>query len=296
MKKKLLQIDIATVVGLVIAFAAILIGMALGGGSLVMYMQATAAIIVIGGTFGAVFMCFSLKDNINIVTKVGLKAFFTSEQDYKKQIDQIIFLAKVVRRDGLLSLEKELDKVDDSFLRKGIQLTVDGVDSNKLTCILETEIEELEARHKKGISWFATAGGFAPTLGIIGTVIGLIIVLGNLKDPDELGRGIAAAFLTTLYGICMANLFFIPTSSKLKFKSSEEVRMKQLMLKGVLGIQSGANPRLIEEELMAFAPPEKLLEDKDKQKAADEKIADKNKREAVNKKTEDKDKQKAAGK
>ncbi|MBN2072702.1 MAG: flagellar motor protein [Actinobacteria bacterium] len=259
--------DIATLIGLVISIASILVGMVLGGGSIRMYWQLAAAIIVVGGTFGASFMCFSLRDNVKILTKAGMKALFVVKHDFRKQIDQIVTLAKVARKEGLLSLEKEMDKIKDPFLRKGIQLTIDGLDSSKIIEILETEIAELEQRHKKGISWFRAAGGFAPTMGLLGTVMGLIVILGNLEDPDSISKGIGAAFLTTLYGVILANLFFLPVANKLNINSAEEVKMKQLMLKGVLGIQSGSNPRIIEEELVAFVPRELLLNgNKGKQK------------------------------
>lgn len=267
--------DIATLIGFLISFAAIIAGMFLGGGSLRMYMQLTAAIIVIGGTFGATFMCFSLRDNIKILTKAGLKALFVTKHDLGKEIDRIVALAKIARKDGLLSLEKELEKIDDPFLRKGIQLTVDGVDSSKLIEILETEIEELGKRHKKGINWFRAAGGFAPTMGLMGTVLGLIIILSNMEDPDSIAKGIGAAFLTTLYGVILANLFFVPIANKLTLNSAEEVKMKQLIIKGVLGIQSGANPRIIEEELIAFIPREKLTKNKDVSKV-EQKVSKKN--------------------
>jgi chemotaxis protein MotA len=258
--------DIATLIGLLISVISILVGMFLTGGSLRMYMQLAAAIIVIGGTFGATFMCFSLRDNVKILTKAGLKALFVVKHDFNREIKRIVALAKLARKEGLLSLEKELDNIKDPFLKKGIQMIADGLDSSKIITILETEIEELGARHNKGINWFSTAAGFSPTLGLMGTVLGLIVILSNLEDPNKIATGIGSAFLTTLYGVIFANLFFTPVSNKLKVNSTEEVKMKQLMLKGVLSIQSGVNPRIIEEELKAFVPRDLLAGNGNKSK------------------------------
>lgn len=250
--------DLATIIGLVVAIASIYLGMTMGGGSIGMYIQATAAIIVFGGTLGATMMSFSLKDNINILTKALLKTIMYKKVDSLKCIEQVVSFAGVARKEGLLALEKEIGKIDDAFLKKGIQLMVDGVESNKLADILETEIEEVEARHKKGADWLTAAGGYAPSMGIVGTVLGLIVVLANMEDPDELSKGISAAFLTTLYGIGIANLVFLPLANKLKANSQDELKAKYLQLKGILGIQSGANPRIIEEELTSFIAPKEL--------------------------------------
>ncbi len=246
------MIDIATIAGLVISFACVIVGTILSGGVLSSYFQLASAVIVFGGTLGATIMSYPLNVTMTVLSKASMKAFKNVKIDYLKTIDKIIELAMLARKEGLLSLEKKIPELKDPFLQKGLQLAVDGLDSNKIIEILESEIIELESRHSKAINWLTTAGGYSPTFGMIGTVLGLIIALANMSTPEALGPAIAAAFLTTLYGILIANLFFIPVSRKLGIKSEDEIKEKQLMLKGILGIQSGANPRIIKEELLVF--------------------------------------------
>lgn len=244
--------DLATLTGLIISIAAIMVGIVLSGGTITSYFQLASVIIVIAGTIGATMMSFPLKTTMNVFQKTLGKAFRRNKVNHKHTMDTIINFAQIARKEGLLAIEKRLEGVNDRFLKKGLQLAVDGVESNKIIEIMEADLQELEARHVKGISWFSTAGGYSPTFGIIGTVLGLIIALSKMDSPDQLGTAVAAAFLTTLYGIIIANLFFMPVAKKLRLNSEEELREKQLMLRGILGIQSGANPRLIKEELMVF--------------------------------------------
>jgi chemotaxis protein MotA len=258
--------ELSVIIGMLAAFGSLVVGIILEKGNVGSYIQVSAAIIVFGGTLGATLTSFALKDSLNIL-KVIKKVFFADKIDYKVEISKIIALANVARTDGLLSLEKEVEKIKNPFLKKGIRLTVDGTDSNKLVDIMETELEELEERHKKNALFFQTMGGFAPTLGITGTVIGLVISLGNLENPEEMASSIAAAFIATLYGIASANLIFIPIANKLRQSSASEIKLKKLMLRGVLSIQSGTNPRLIEEELLTYLPPDSRGKDKGDKKA-----------------------------
>jgi chemotaxis protein MotA len=167
----------------------------------------------------------------------------------------MVKLAEKARREGLLALEGELDGVDDAYTRKGLQLVVDGTDSELVRTILESEIDGMAARHHENAHLFATAGGFAPTLGILGTVLSLVHVLENLADPSSLGHSIAGAFLATLYGVGSANLVFLPVSNKLKELSHEEVNYRNMLLDAVLAIQAGENPRMLGERLETFLPP-----------------------------------------
>jgi chemotaxis protein MotA len=246
--------DITVIIGILAAFGSLVAGIILEKGSVSSYVQLSAAIIVFGGTIGATMTSFSLKDTIGIL-KVSKKILFSEKMDFMAEIKKIVALGNKARTEGLLALEKEIETIKNPFLKNGIRLTVDGTDSTKIVEILETEMEQMEERHKKYVLYFQTLGGFSPTLGITGTVIGLVIALGNLENPEEMAKNIAAAFIATLYGIASANLLFLPIANKLKVKSQEEVKMKTLQMKGILAIQSGVNPRIIEEELLAFLPP-----------------------------------------
>jgi chemotaxis protein MotA len=183
------------------------------------------------------------------------KAFTEKPLDTAEVISLLVRLAERARREGMLSLEAEAERVEDDFLARGLRLAVDGTDPELLRDILTTDIHFLQARHKTGESIFTTMGGFAPTLGIIGTVMGLIHMLANLRNPDKMGPLIAGAFIATLYGVSSANLIFLPIGNKLKARSAEEVLMREVMLEGILAIQAGDNPRLVEEKLKAFLAP-----------------------------------------
>ena len=187
--------------------------------------------------------------------KYIIKAFTTRKSDSKSTIELLTKLADKARRDGLLALEEDSKKITDKFLQKGIMMVVDGVDHEQVVAIMETNIEQMRARHKHGIGFFAAAGGFAPTFGIIGTVMGLISVLKQLDNPSALGESIAAAFLATLWGLLSSNLIYLPISSKLKANSEEEARERYMQLEGILAIQAGENPRIVRDKLSAFEAP-----------------------------------------
>jgi chemotaxis protein MotA len=247
--------DIATISGLVLALTVIIVAMILDGGSPAELFAAPAAIILIfGGSLGATIVTSPLKVALKLPQYL-LQAFTTRSFDAKAMIELLTKLADRARREGLLALEEDSKKIDDKFLRKGIMMVVDGMDPEQVSAILETTIEQMRARHKQGIAFFTSAGGFAPTFGIIGTVMGLINVLKQLDNPGALGEAIASAFLATLWGLLTANLIYLPMAGKLKAKSEEEARNRYMQLEGILAIQAGENPRVVRDKLSAYLPP-----------------------------------------
>jgi len=213
-----------------------------------------AAFIILGGTAGATMVSVPM-DQLKELGGIVRKAFTTDAMNPSQVITLLVGFATKARREGLLGLEDEAAQLEDKFLQKGIQLVVDGTDMELVRNIMETDLAFLEERHKLGEGMFGTMGGFSPTMGIIGTVMGLIKVLGSLTDPSGLGPAVAVAFIATFYGIAFANLVFLPIGNKLKAKSSEEVLMRQVMIEGVISISAGDNPRIVEEKLKAFLPP-----------------------------------------
>jgi chemotaxis protein MotA len=247
--------DIATIAGLILATTVIVVAMILDGGSPAeLFSSPAAMIIIIGGSLGATMVTSSLKSVMNL-PKVIAQAFTTRNFDAKATIDLLVKLADKARREGLLGLEEDSKKINDKFLQKGIMMVVDGVDPEQVKAILETTVEQMRARHKLGISFFTSAGGFAPTFGILGTVMGLISVLKQLDNPSALGESIASAFLATLWGLMTANLIYLPIAGKLKAKSEEETRNRYMQLEGILSIQAGENPRIVGDKLNAFLAP-----------------------------------------
>jgi chemotaxis protein MotA len=219
-----------------------------------MFFQLSAFFIVLGGTMGATIISYpwEVVTNIFNVTK---QAFLKREMKAGDVIQTLVGFATKARREGLLGLEDEIAQVNDNFLKKGIQLVVDGTDIELVRSILETDLSFLETRHKLGEGLYGTMGGFAPTLGIIGTVMGLVNALGSLENASKVAGAIAVAFIATFYGISFANLIFLPLSFKLKAKSAEEVLIREVMIEGILSISAGDNPRIVEEKLKAFLSP-----------------------------------------
>jgi len=183
-------------------------------------------------------------------------AFLNREFDYMGTIQTLVNFASKARREGLLGLEEDVDQLEDKFLQKGMQLVVDGTDAELVRNIMETDLTYLEARHKQGEDMFTAMGGYSPTLGIVGTVMGLIHVLSVVgDDPAAMMKGVATAFIATFFGISFANLVWLPIATKLKVRNTEEILMRQLMIEGVLSISAGDNPRIVEEKLKAYLPP-----------------------------------------
>jgi chemotaxis protein MotA len=264
--------DLTTIIGLVAALATVVVVMILDGGSPAELFAAPAAILLIfSGSLSATIITSSMKTVMQL-PKFFMVAFTLRKFDAAGTIDLLARLADKARRDGLLGLEEDSRKIEDKFLQKGIMMVVDGVDPEQVAAIMDTSIEQMRARHKIGIGFFAAAGGFAPTFGIIGTVMGLINVLKQLDNPSALGEAIASAFLATLWGLLSANLIYLPISGKLKTKDEEEARDRYMMLEGILSIQAGENPRIVRDKLTAFLPPSEVKGD-DQSKGADKKTA-----------------------
>ena len=265
--------DPATIIGVVVALAAIFVGMTMEGANPAGLIEPSSMVIVFGGTLGATMAGYLLKDTTGLVNVVK-SAVLAKVTPAGAAIKDVVAFAERARREGLLALEEAAKTTEDPFLRRGIELAVDGTDPEELREILEAEIASMKARHKAGVKFFADMGAFGPTLGIIGTVIGLVHMLENLKDPASAGPAIAVAFTATLYGVMSANLVFLPISNKLKRVSEMEVHRKELILEGVLSIQAGGNPRIIEQKLLSFlAPKQREALAKETQAAGGEKAA-----------------------
>ncbi|MDX9972337.1 MAG: flagellar motor protein [FCB group bacterium] len=243
--------DPITIVGIGGGTLIILIAAVLEGANLIHLMSPTAAMIILGGTTGATMACYSLDEMKEIVASTRM-AFRKPPFDMSQVIETFVELATLVRREGLLMLENYPVKIDSPLLKRGLQLMVDGTDPNMLKDMLATQIAVQENQAKTQASIWQTAGGFAPTMGIIGTVIGLVHVLGNLSEPAGLGEAISVAFLATLYGIGTAYLVFLPLGKKMTFVAKQNVQLAELVVEGITSIQTGENPRVIEEKLYSY--------------------------------------------
>jgi chemotaxis protein MotA len=246
--------DLATIIGFVLAWGAFFASVIMEGGDLKAFINPSALVLVFGGTFGATMMSFPMHE-IKEMPNILKHAFKGGEENPAAVITKLVSFAERARREGLLALEEEARDITDEFLKKGVQLAVDGTDPELVRVILQTDIAFLEERHNSGANVFLTMGGFAPTLGVIGTVAGLVHMLANLSDPSSMGPSIAAAFIATLMGVSSANLLFLPLGNKLKHRSQGELLMKEIMMEGILAIQAGDNPRVVEEKLKAFLSP-----------------------------------------
>ena len=253
--------DIATLVGLVLGFALVLLAILLGG-SIGAYIDPPSMIIVIGGATAACLTAFPLAKFLKL-PGVFMKTLFGSASDPVELVKQIVELAEVARRDGILALEGSIENIDDEFLVRGIQMAVDGSDPEQIESIMETELENLMDRHEAGKGLLDAMGRFAPAFGMIGTLIGLVAMLSNMDDPAKIGAGMAAALLTTLYGALVANVLFLPLADKLAVKSGEEVALRTIIIQGVMSIQAGDNPRNVQAKLMTFVPPSQRIADDD---------------------------------
>lgn len=250
------KIDIATMGGVVLALAGIVGGLLIEGGSIGDILRPTAAMIVFGGTIGAVMITMPLNVLIRGVRAL-VAVFFEKQQAPQAMIEEIIAYATKARKNGIVSLEQEAADAAEPFLRKALSLAVDGTDLQEIRKMMELEIAVDEQRGEAAAKVFEAAGGYAPTVGIIGAVMGLIQVMKNLANIDEVGRGIATAFVATIYGVGAANIFFLPAGNKIKARAHSGVQMKELMLEGVAGIVEGLNPKLIRTKLEAYVEPAK---------------------------------------
>ncbi|MBW1718196.1 MAG: motility protein A [Deltaproteobacteria bacterium] len=245
--------DLGTLLGIVSGFGLVIIAMSMGGG-LGAFINAPSIMIVCGGTMGAVLINYPISDVLKVI-KVAKNAFFSEKVKTEKITDMLIEMSKVSRREGILGLEKTVKDIKDPFFVKGMTLMIDGIEPAKLSELLDTEVEYIEERHRLGAEIFMTMGNFAPAMGMIGTLIGLVKMLMQMDDPSSIGPSMAVALITTFYGVILANLIFIPISGKLRTRSAQELATKQLIMSGVLSVQSGDNPRMLEQKLHSFLSP-----------------------------------------
>lgn len=245
--------DNLTFIGIVAGIAVFIFGVISGQGldNFAQFIDIPSIIIVVGGVTAAVFISFPLKD-VKHMFRVIKQGFSQTDYSIPDLIDLFVRLSDRARREGLLSLEMEMEEVDDPFIKKGIYLAIDGIESDVITDIMAAEIAAMEERHRRGRNLLERAGEYAPAWGMIGTLIGLILMLNDLNEPETLGPSMALALITTLYGSLLANLFFLPMAANLERKTEAEVFTKQVIIEGVIGVQSGQNPKLLEEKLTAF--------------------------------------------
>jgi len=242
--------DISSILSIAGTFGVILIGMTMAG-SPAAFVSFSSFFIVIGGGFGVLFASYPMNKYTEFIGV--LKSFFDKQNlDVNEVRPVMVSFAEKARREGLLALEDDLEELDDEFLRKGIQLVVDGTDPELVEQIMKTELQYIDERHTWGAGVFEHLTAIFPALGMIGTLIGLIIMLGNLDNPDQLGPSMAVALITTFYGAVMANVVCAPIAERLNTKNDQELLQKKLMIEGVLSIQAGDNPRIVEEKLKSF--------------------------------------------
>lgn len=249
--------DPITIAGILIAIISMVVASFMAGMNpiAIFFGDIPSIILVMGGAIGATAASGTMKQATG--APIALVKAFTGAGtvDVTASIKQLVEFADVARREGLLALESQLDKITDPFFRRGMEMAVDGTDPADLREILELELFQMQMRHKDGAGFWATAAGMGPAMGMVGTVIGLVDMLGKLDDPSSLGPSMAVAFLTTLWGAFVANYIFTPVSARLKKLSADEVSGKEMILEGILAIQSGANPRAVAGKLVAFLPP-----------------------------------------
>ncbi|MFW6380684.1 MAG: motility protein A [Spirochaetota bacterium] len=247
--------DLGTIVGILSGFALVLVTIITGGAGLANYVSFQSVIVVIGGSFAAMLVANPLSRMLGIAKYVRI-AMQTPDWQEEKIISDLVAFSERARREGLLALEDNLDEVEDEFMRKGIQLVVDGTDPDIIKSILYHDLNEIQSRHESGIRIFEDWGKIAPAFGMIGTLIGLIQMLVNLGgDASVIGAGMAVALITTLYGSLFANLVLMPFKTKLEDRDKDETKVKEIIIEGILSIQSGDNPRILLEKLISFLPP-----------------------------------------
>lgn len=254
--------DIMALLSILFAFVCIVVGYIIEDGNILALLQPTAALIVIGGTLGAVGVSFPSK-SIKKFPKALSIAFKKKDSNLESYISYFKDVSIKTRKEGLLSLESELTSDLDPFIRKGLQMVVDGIDPSSVRSILNTKLEQLSTRHEDCIEMFTSAGGYAPTMGIVGTITSLVIILSDLSDVAAMGEKIAVAFIATLYGLGTANLFWLPLASKLKEINKEELIEKEMIIEAVLLIQEGVNPNTLVSKLAGYLSDDqaKLLEE-----------------------------------
>jgi len=246
--------DLATLIGIVSAFGLVIIAILMGG-SLTIFVSPPSLMIVVGGTLGTTLINYPLKEMLGAINVVKNAFFAGGGPDSEEVIKKFVELSSKARREGILALESDVREITDEFMKKGLQMSVDGLEPQSIEEILATEIDYLRGRHSLGAEIFATMGTFAPALGMIGTLVGLVQMLQSMDDPSSIGPAMAVALLTTFYGSMMANLVCIPIAGKLKARSKEETLIKEMVVEGVLSLTRGENPRILEQKMLAYMPP-----------------------------------------
>lgn len=246
--------DIATLIGFLGGFTLCILSIIVAGASLLLYVDVASLILVIFGSLLATVAAHPLSVTLTLGKYFGF-IFKKFRYDYTGVITTIVSFSEKARREGILALEDDIEDLDEPFLKKGIQLAVDGTDPEIIKNMLYIELDKLDARHNVGIGFFNFWGAVGPAFGMIGTLLGLIQMLANLEDQSNLASGMALALITTLYGSLLANLFLLPMKNKLESRHSEEMMLKEIMVEGILSIQGGDNPRMIQMKLAAFLPP-----------------------------------------
>ena len=246
--------DLATILGTLLGFGLVLFSMATGPGGIAIFVHVPSMVIVFGGTIAVTLVNFPMAE-VKSILKVMLVTAFNKSATPSEEIERIVEYANLARKEGLLALEPKLQEVDDSFFAKGIQLVIDGFSAETVRDIMELEADWQRQRHGTGKKIMDQMGAFAPAFGMIGTLVGLVQMLQNLSDPSMIGQGMATALLTTLYGAMLSNMVFLPFSGKLEVLASNESLLRDLMIEGIVAIQSGEKPALIKEKLKGFLAP-----------------------------------------
>lgn len=246
--------DMGSIIGLLGGIGILALGLAMSGGGIQAFIDYPSIVVVIGGSTASVLLSYPLREFCNLF-RVSKTVFKNRLEDHRNLIVQIVSLAETARRDGLLALEARLEEIHNPFLVLGIQMAVDGTRPEVIQEVLSNEMGTVAARHQKGKLLFELYGKYAPAFGMLGTLIGLIVMLGNMKDPDSIGPGMAVALITTFYGSIIANLFALPMADRLNTLNKQELLGMEIILRGVMSIQSGDNPRIIEQKLSTFLPP-----------------------------------------
>jgi chemotaxis protein MotA len=252
----------SSLIGVIVGCVGIALGATMEGSNVMAVLNPSAMLIVLVGTLGATITGTSF-EAIKAIPSLYKKAFSPDVLDLNGRVTELVSYAEQARRDGLLALDEQLANVEDPFTRKGLQLVVDGTDPELVADVLEAENDAMRKRHAAAAQPFEKAGGYAPTMGIIGTVFGLVHVLSNLSKPETLGPSISAAFIATLLGISTANIIYLPIAARLKQLSAAELHFRNMTLEGILAIQAGDNPRVVAEKLTAYVPPALRMTDEE---------------------------------
>lgn len=255
--------DVSTLIGILVASGLVIVSISMGG-SVTWFINYPSLMIVIGGTMGATLLAYPLSEVMSVFG-VAKNVFLHRYQNQNELISLLVRFARKARKEGILSFESELKNVDDPFMVKGLNLAIDGMDSGAIEDILRTEIYAIEERHRLGADIFLTMGNFSPAVGMLGTIIGLVQMLMQMNDPSNIGKPMAVALLTTFYGVFLSYLFFLPIAGKLKTRSKKELIINEMIMEGIISIQAGDNPRVVEQKLKAFlSPRERKLKSRSK--------------------------------